>query len=92
MTENKMLLDRVLVKPILETVTSGGIIIPENGKEKPKQGEVILVGPGKKDVEMVVKPGDIVLFSEYSGIEFKLEGEDYLIMQQDDIFMITKKK
>ena len=92
MTENKMLLDRVLIKPISETVTSGGIIIPENGKEKPKTGEVILVGPGKKDVEMVVKPGDIVLFSEYSGIEFKLEGESHLIMQQDDIFMITKKK
>lgn len=91
MTENKMLADRVLIKPILETTSAGGIIIP-NGNKKAKQGEVILVGPGKKDVEMVVKPGDIVLFSEYSGVEFKLEGTDYLIMQQDDIFMITKKK
>lgn len=86
-----MLADRVLIKPILETTSAGGIIIPDS-KKRPQEGEVVLVGPGTKDVEMVVKPGDKVLFSEYSGIEFKLEGIDYLIMQQNDIYMITKKK
>ena len=92
MTENQVLADRVLIKPLVETQTTSGIIIPDNAKEKPQKGEIVLVGPGTKDVEMVVKPGDIVLFGKYSGIEVELEKDKFLLMKQDDIFMITNKK
>ena len=92
MTENKILGARVLVKPIQETTTTGGIIISDSSKDKPKSGEIVLVGPGTKDIQMCVEPGNVVLFSEYSGVEVELEGTKYLIMSQDDIFMIIKKK
>lgn len=92
MTENQLLADRVLIKPIVETQTASGIIIPETAKERPMMGEVVLVGPGTKDIEMVVKPNDIVLFGKYSGIEVTLEKEKLLLMKQEEIFMITKKK
>jgi len=92
MTENQVLADRVLIKPLVETQTASGILIAEGEREKPQKGEIVLVGPGTKDVEMVVKPGDIVLFGKYSGVEVELEKDKFLLMRQDDIFMITNKK
>lgn len=83
--------DRVLVRRLEEeTKTAGGIIIPDNNKEKPAQGEIIAAGPGYmlKDGSMralEVKTGDKVLFGKYAGTEVKIEGEELLIMKQDDI-------
>jgi chaperonin GroES len=85
----RLLADRVLVKPIeAETTTKGGIIIPDNAQEKPRQGRVILVGPGEPGQVMQVKEGDHVLYGEYSGQQVHLEGEDYLLMRELDIFVI----
>jgi len=85
----KPLADRVLVKPAAaEEKTVGGIIIPDTAKEKPLQGEVIAVGNGTKDEEMVVKPNDKVLYGKYAGTEIELEGSTYLIMRQSDILAI----
>ena len=86
--------DRVLLKPMdAEQKTSGGIIIPDNAKEKPQKGEVIAVGPGKisdkgAKIEMSLKKGDKILYGKYSGTEVSVEGEDYLIMRESDIFAI----
>ena len=81
--------DRVVVKPApAEEKTKGGIIIPDSVKEKPQRGEVIAVGPGKDDKKLTVKKGDIVLYGKYAGQELSLEGEDYLIMREDDILVI----
>ncbi len=81
--------DRVVVKPApAEEKTSGGIIIPDTAKEKPQRGEVIAVGPGKEDIAMTVKAGDIVLYGKYSGQELHYEGTDYLIMREDDILVV----
>ncbi|MBE6329358.1 MAG: co-chaperone GroES [Paludibacteraceae bacterium] len=85
----KPLADRVLVKPAAaEEKTASGIIIPDSAKEKPLKGEVIAIGNGTKDEEMVVKSGDIVLYGKYAGTELELEGEKYLIMRQSDILAI----
>jgi chaperonin GroES len=85
----KPLADRVLVKPAAaEEKTVGGIIIPDSAKEKPLKGEIIAVGNGTKDEEMVVKNGDTVLYGKYAGTELELEGETYLIMRQSDILAI----
>ena len=85
----KPLADRVLVEPTAaETKTASGIIIPDTAKEKPQKGTVVAVGNGKKDYTMTVKVGDIVLYGKYAGTELKLEGKDYLIMKEDDIFAI----
>ena len=85
----KPLADRVLVKPAeAEEKTVGGIIIPDTAKEKPLKGEVLAIGNGTKDEEMVVKKGDNVLFGKYAGTELELEGEKYLIMRQSDILAI----
>ncbi len=87
----KPLQDRVIVKRLEEeTKTAGGIIIPDTAKEKPQQGKVMAVGPGKvleggTKVEMTVKKGDLVLFGKYAGSEVKIEGEEYIIMREDDI-------
>jgi chaperonin GroES len=82
--------DRVLVEPqAAETKTASGIIIPDSAKEKPQQGKVVAVGKGKKDHDMTVKVGDTVLYGKYSGTELKLEGEDYLMMREDDILAIV---
>ncbi len=92
----KPLGDRVLIKRIEpEEVVKGGIIIPDTAKEKPQQGEVIEVGPGKRDekgnrIPMDVKPGQKVLFSKYAGTEIEIDGEKYLIMSQDDILAIIE--
>ena len=81
--------DRVLVKRLEEnTKTAGGIIIPDSAKEKPLKGEVVAVGNGTKDEEMVVKNGDTVLYGKYAGTEIELDGEKYLIMRQSDILAI----
>lgn len=82
----KPLADRVLVKPVVaEEKTIGGIIIPDSAKEKPAKGEVIAVGTGSKDEEMVLHVGDIVLYGKYAGTEIEHEGEKYLIMRQSDV-------
>ncbi|MDI9604819.1 MAG: co-chaperone GroES [Bacteroidota bacterium] len=85
----KPLADRVLVKPAAaEEKTVSGIIIPDTAKEKPLKGEVIAVGKGTKKEEMVVKPGDKVLYGKYAGTEIELDGEQHLIMRQSDILAI----
>ena len=70
--------------------TKGGIIIPDTAKEKPQRGEVIAVGPGKDGNKMTVKKGDTILYGKYAGQELAYEGEDYLIMREDDILVILK--
>lgn len=81
--------DRVVVKPApAEEMTKGGIIIPDTAKEKPQRGEVIAVGPGKDGNLMTVQVGDIVLYGKYAGQELNYDGEDYLIMREDDILVI----
>ena len=85
----KPLADRVLVKPAsAEEKTVGGIIIPDSAKEKPLKGEIMAVGNGTKDEEMVVKIGDAVLYGKYAGTEIEWDGEVYLIMRQSDILAI----
>jgi chaperonin GroES len=85
----KPLADRVLVKPAAaEEKTVSGIIIPDSAKEKPLKGEVIAVGEGTKDEQMVVKKGDEVLYGKYAGTEIEIDGEKYLIMRQSDILAI----
>jgi chaperonin GroES len=81
--------DRVLVEPQeAETKTASGLYIPDSAKEKPQQGKVVAVGKGKKDHNMTVKVGDIVLYGKYSGSELKYDGNDYLIMREEDILAI----
>ncbi|MFZ0679741.1 MAG: co-chaperone GroES [Candidatus Binatus sp.] len=86
--------DRILVKRVKEEErTKGGIIIPDTAKEKPQEGKIVAVGKGKytdegKLIPIEVKPGDKILFGKYSGSEFKLEGEDLLILREDDILGI----
>lgn len=88
--------DRLLVKRLAEEEkTAGGIIIPDSAKEKPAEGEVVAVGPGKladsgDRIALQVSVGDKVLFSKYGGTDVKLEGEDYLIMREDDILGIVE--
>jgi Co-chaperonin GroES (HSP10) len=85
----KPLADRVLVMPApAEEKTMGGIIIPDSAKEKPLRGEIIAVGNGTKDEEMLLKKGDKVLYGKYAGTEIELEGEMYLIMRQSDVLAI----
>jgi len=85
----KPLADRVLVKPAAaEEKTISGIIIPDSAKEKPLKGEVLAVGNGTKDEEMVVALGNKVLYGKYAGTELEWEGEKYLIMKQSDILAI----
>ena len=81
--------DRVVVKPApAEEKTTGGIIIPDTAKEKPQRGTVVAVGPGKEGVALTVKEGDVVLYGKYAGQEIKHQGEDFLIMREDDILVI----
>lgn len=86
----KPLADRVLIKPApAEDKTASGIIIPDTAKEKPQKGEVVAVGPGKKDEPTTVSVGDTVLYGKYSGTEITVEGADYLIMRESDILAIV---
>jgi chaperonin GroES len=85
----KPLADRVLVQPAAaEEKTASGIIIPDTAKEKPQKGTVIAIGTGKKDEPITVKVGDTVLYGKYSGTEISVEGKDYLMMRESDIFAI----
>jgi len=90
--------DRILIKRIEEKETvKGGIIIPDTAKEKPQEGEVVAVGRGKKtDEEMVialdVKAGDRILFGKYSGAEIKLDGQEYLILREEEVLGIIEGK
>ncbi len=85
----KPLADRVLVEPaVAEAKTASGIIIPDTAKEKPQRGIVVAVGNGKKDEPMTVKVGDSVLYGKYSGTEISVEGKDYLIMKEADIYAV----
>jgi len=90
----KPLSDRLIVKPLdNEEKTVSGIIVPDTAKEKPMQGEVIAVGPGKMDdagkrIKMDVKVGDKVMYGKYSGTEFKMDKVDYLIMNENDVLAI----
>ena len=89
--------DRVVVKRIdAEEKTAGGIIIPDTAKEKPQEGEVIAVGKGKSNDEgktfpLDVKSGDRILFGKYSGTEIKIDGEEFLIMREEEVLGILKK-
>lgn len=86
----KPLADRVLIEPAAaEEKTAGGIIIPDAAKEKPRKGIVVAVGDGKKDEPLVVKVGDTVLYGQYSGTDLKVEGKDYLIMKESDVYAIV---
>lgn len=88
--------DRILVKRLNEEEkTKGGIIIPDSAKEKPAEGEVMAAGSGRRTddgklVSLEVKKGDRILFGKYSGTEIKIEGEEYLIMREDDVLGIIK--
>ncbi|MFO7675306.1 MAG: co-chaperone GroES [bacterium] len=93
----KPLHDRILVERIEEEVRKGGIIIPDTAKEKPQQGKVIAVGPGRVDddgkrIALDVKKGDHILFGKYSGNEIRVGDEEYLIMREDDILAIIEKE
>ncbi len=84
------LADRVLVEPAAaEEKTASGIIIPDTAKEKPQKGSVVAVGSGKKDEPLTVKVGDQVLYGKYAGTEITVEGKEYLIMRETDIFAIV---
>jgi chaperonin GroES len=85
----KPLADRVLVEPSqAEEKTTSGIIIPDTAKEKPQQGSVVAVGSGKKDEPLTVKVGDTILYGKYAGTEITVDGKEYLIMRESDIFAI----
>jgi chaperonin GroES len=90
----KPLADRIIIRPLeAEQKTAGGIIIPDNAKEKPQKGEVIAVGPGKvadsgQKIDMSLKKGDKVLYGKYSGTEVSIEGDEYLIMRESDVLAI----
>ena len=84
------LADRVLVEAAAaEEKTASGIIIPDTAKEKPQKGKVVAVGTGKKDEPLTVKEGDDVLYGKYSGTEITIDGKEYLIMRESDIFAIV---
>jgi len=86
----KPLADRVVVEAAAaETMTAGGIIIPDTAQEKPQKGTVVAVGAGKPDEPMTVKVGDTVLYGKYAGTELNVEGTDVLIMRESDILAIV---
>jgi chaperonin GroES len=93
----KPLEDRIVVKPLeAEQVTASGLVIPDTAKEKPQEGEVLAVGPGRFDdkgarVPVDVKVGDVVLYSKYGGTEVKYSGEEYLVLSARDVLAIIEK-
>ncbi len=94
-TRVKPLHDRIIVKRIAEEEkTKGGIIIPDAAKEKPQQAKVVAVGPGKREdgkhIPLDVKAGDTILFGKYSGTEIKLNGEDHLILREEDVLGVVE--
>ena len=85
----KPLADRVVIEPLpAETQTASGLYIPDSAQEKQQKGKVVAVGSGKKDHDMTVKTGDIVIYGKYAGTELKLDGNDYMIMKEEDILAI----
>jgi len=95
-TKVRPLHDRLIVKRVTEEAKSpGGIIIPDTAKEKPQEGVVIAVGSGKQDdgkvIPVDVRPGDHVLFGKYGGTEIKLDGEEHLILREDDILGVIER-
>lgn len=83
------LADRVVIQPKeAETKTASGLYIPDTAKEKPMQGTVVAVGPGKKDEPMEVALGDVVIYGKYAGTELSVDGKDYIIMKQSDILAV----
>ena len=85
----KPLADRVIIEPVAaEQKTASGIFIPYTAKEKPLQGTIMAVGLGKKDEPMTLKKGDSVLYGQYAGTEIKIEGKNYLIMRESDVYGI----
>ena len=92
----KPLQDRLVIKRIEEEEkTKGGIIIPDSAKEKPQEGRVVAIGDGKtlesgQKAPLTVKPGDKILFGKYSGTEIKIDGEEHLIMREDDVLAIVQ--
>ena len=88
--------DRLVVKRIeAEEIVKGGIVIPDTAKEKPQSGVVMAIGEGKilengTRIEMTVKEGDQILFAKYSGTEIKLDGEEYLILREDEVLAVTE--
>lgn len=87
--KGKILAGKVLVRPnAAEEKTASGIIIPDSAKEKPQQGKVVLVGTAKKDENVEMKVGDVVLYGKYSGQELTIDGVDYLLMAQSDVLYI----
>ncbi len=92
----KPLGDRIIVKPTAaEEVTKGGIVLPDTAKEKPREGEVIAVGPGKVQdngtkVPMEIKVGDKVIYSRYGGTEVKVGADEYVILRQDDVLAVSE--
>ncbi|MCF8217869.1 MAG: co-chaperone GroES [Bacteroidales bacterium] len=86
----KPLGNRVLAKPVsAEDKTTGGIIIPDTAKEKPQKAEVVAVGNGTEGHEMTVKPGDVIVYGKFAGTEIELNEEQYLILNEDDIYGIV---
>lgn len=86
----KPLADRVIIEAAAaEEKTAGGIIIPDTAQEKPQKGKVLAVGNGKPDEPMTVKEGDVVLYGKYAGTEIMVDGKNYLIMREADIFAIV---
>lgn len=88
--------DKIIVKQAAaETQTASGLFIPDNAKEKPQQGEVLAVGPGRRDdkgerIPMDVKVGDVVIYGKFGGNEVKVDGEKYLLMRADDIYAVVE--
>ena len=89
----KPLADRVIVQPMESKTMKGGIIIPDTAKEKPQQGKIVAVGPGRTDdsgnrIAPEVKTGDVVLYGKYAGTEVNVDGNDYLILRESDVLAI----
>ncbi|MBX6395077.1 MAG: co-chaperone GroES [Alicyclobacillaceae bacterium] len=92
----KPLADRVVIRPVeREEKTASGIVLPDTAKEKPQEGEVVAVGPGRYEdgrrIEIDVKVGDRVIFSKYAGTEVKYDGVEYLILRESDILAVLEK-
>jgi chaperonin GroES len=87
----KPLADRVLIEPAPAEEKIGGIIIPDTAKEKPLKGNIVAVGKGTKDEEMVLKDGDVVLYGKYAGTEIEVDAKKYLIMRQSDVLAVFTK-
>ena len=92
----KPLEDRIVVQPLdAEQTTASGLVIPDTAKEKPQEGVVLAIGPGRfedgKRIELDVKVGDVVLYSKYGGTEVKYNGEDYLVLSARDVLAIVEK-